>query len=507
MDRAWTRNTLAGPAGEVSVTCRRMSGLVAADVTIAGNMGFTVREAASAPVQDFGAAQDRMVDRRFRWCVMRRKRFRLRAMSRRRPPSRTAGRPGFRRRAATGRRLWSRFLILTAVIVVTAVAWVTVQLLRPVPGMTLTASAATVSVLPGAPPRPDWPSRAEAAIGLPGVGLFGTHGGSQPVPIASLAKIMTAYLVLRDHPLAPGGSGPAITVTAADVATYVSDGRQGQSVVPVAAGEKLSERQALEAMLIPSGNNIASLLAGWDAGSEGTFVAKMNAQARLLGLRGTRYADASGADPATVSTASGQFRLTLRALQIPAFRQIVAMPQATLPVAGVAYNVNSGLGHDGVAGVKTGSSPQAGGCLAFSAIRTAAGSQVTIVGVVLGVQATSAQPSELAGVISASENLLGSVSGNLEHVEVVKPGTVLGNVSSAWTTGPAAVAATGVSVTGWPGTPVTVTVRPRPLARAISRGQPVARATVTVGSHVSRITLDASQATRPPSVRWLLTRL
>jgi serine-type D-Ala-D-Ala carboxypeptidase (penicillin-binding protein 5/6) len=448
---------------------------------------------------------------------MSRKRFRPRAMSRGRPRSRVVGRPGFRRPAVVRpgfrrpavvrRRLWSRFLILTAVIVVTAVFWATVQLLRPVPGMTLAASAAAAGVLPGAPPRPDWPGRAEAAVGLPGVGLFGTHGGRQPLPIASLAKIMTAYLVLRDHPLPAGGSGPAITVTAADVAAYASDERQGQSVVRVAAGEKLSERQALEAMLIPSGNNIASLLAGWDAGSEGAFVAAMNAQARWLGLRGTRYADASGADPATVSTASDQFRLTLRALQIPAFRQIVAMPQATLPVAGVVYNVNAGLGHDGIVGVKTGSSSQAGGCLAFAAVRTVAGSQVTIVGVVLGVQATPAQPSELAGVISASENLLSSVSGDLEHVEVVKPGTVLGTVSSAWTTGPAAVAATGVSVTAWPGTPVTVTVTPRPLARAISRGQPVAQSTVTVGSDVTHITLDASQATRPPSVRWLLTRL
>ena len=130
--------------------------------------------------------------------------------------------------------------------------------------------------------------------------MLGAHGGSAPVPIASLAKIMTAYVVLRDHPLPAGGSGPAITVTAADAAAYASDQRQGQSVVKVAAGEKLTERQALEAMLIPSGNNIASMLARWDAGSEGAFVAKMNARARSLGLRSTRYADASGADPATV---------------------------------------------------------------------------------------------------------------------------------------------------------------------------------------------------------------
>ena len=89
------------------------------------------------------------------------------------------------------------------------------------------------------------------------------------MPIASLAKIMTAYVVLRCHPLPAGGPGPPITVTAADAAAYASDKRHGQSVVKVERGEKLTERQALEALLIPSGNNIASMLAGWDAGSEG----------------------------------------------------------------------------------------------------------------------------------------------------------------------------------------------------------------------------------------------
>jgi D-alanyl-D-alanine carboxypeptidase (penicillin-binding protein 5/6) len=208
-----------------------------------------------------------------------------------------------------------------------------------------------------------------------------------------------------------------------------------------------------------------------------------------------------------VSTASDQFKLTVAALQIPAFRQIVALPQVTLPVVGVAYNVNAGLGHEGIVGVKTGSTSQAGGCLAFAAVRTVAGSQVTIVGVVLGVPATSAQPSELDGAISAAEKLLASVGGDLEQAQVVSPGAVLGSVSSVWTAGPAAVAATGVSVTAWPGTPVTITVTPRPLGHEISQGQPVAQATVTIGDDVRHITLDASRAVPAPSVGWRLTRL
>ena len=111
------------------------------------------------------------------------------------------------------------------------------------------------------------------------------------------------------------------------------------------------------------------------------------------------------------------------------------------------------------------------------------------------------------GAISAAENLLASVGGDLEHAQVVGPGAVLGHVSSAWTAGPAAVAATGVSVIGWPGTPVTITVTPRPLGWAISQGQPIARATVTIGGEVRQIALNASWAAPAPSVRWRLTRL
>jgi hypothetical protein len=62
-------------------------------------------------------------------------------------------------------------------------------------------------------------------------------------------------------------------------------------------------------------------------------------------------------------------------------------------------------------------------------------------------------------------------------------------------------------VTAWPGTPVTITVTPRPLGHAISRGQPVAQATVTIGGEVRHITLAASRAVPAPSVRWRLTRL
>ena len=85
----------------------------------------------------------------------------------------------------------------------------------------------------------------------------------------------------------------------------------------VRVGEQLSELQALEGALIPSGDNIIQLLATWDAGSTRAFVKRMNALARRLGMDHTHYAGPSGVNPATVSTASDQLRLAAAAMANP----------------------------------------------------------------------------------------------------------------------------------------------------------------------------------------------
>ena len=149
-----------------------------------------------------------------------------------------------------------------------------------------------------------WPEYRQAAVILTGQQRIHAGPNQHPAPIASVAKVMTAYLVLREHPLRPGEDGPTITLTAADVADTDRRAGQHESVVPVATGEQLTELQALQALLLPSANNIAAVLADWDAGSTDLFVARMNAAARRLGMTHTRYTDPSGYDDATVSTAA-----------------------------------------------------------------------------------------------------------------------------------------------------------------------------------------------------------
>ena len=228
----------------------------------------------------------------------------------------------------------------------------------------------------------------------------------QPVPIASLAKVMTAYLVLKRYPLDGAQDGFTITVTTDQAQAEAEDRSENQSVVAVAVGEQLTERQLLEALLIPSGNNIAWILAGQAAGSETSFVAEMNAEARALGIDHTTYTDPSGWDHGTVSTAADQLRVFRQAMRFPAFREIVSMPSVALPVAGTLTNFNPllAVGFGG----KTGSDSAAGGCLAFFTNVTVGGRSVTAVGVVLGQGQGSDTSQILAAAGNAAEQLVQS---------------------------------------------------------------------------------------------------
>jgi D-alanyl-D-alanine carboxypeptidase (penicillin-binding protein 5/6) len=182
-------------------------------------------------------------------------------------------------------------------------------------------------------------------------------------------------VILQDHPLSAGGPGPDITVQPPEAAADPSQARDGDSLVAVAAGEAISERHALEALLLPSADNMAWILARWDAGGQGAFTAKMNAAARALGMTGTSYTDAAGLDPSTVSTAADQVRLGMAAMGVSALAAIVDMPTAVVPVAGTIRNTNTLLGQDGIAGLKTGSTQAAGGCLLIAPGKRSVGSR------------------------------------------------------------------------------------------------------------------------------------
>lgn len=268
-------------------------------------------------------------------------------------------------------------------------------------------------------PRLAWPAAGEAAAEVEGIGRLSVHGGSRPVPIASVAKIMTAYLTLRRNPLRSDQGGFTLTVTAADAEDEQQRAALGESVLPVRAGEHLSERQALQALMLPSANNVAQMLAAHEAPTVEAFVSRMNAAARHLGMAATVYTDPSGYSASTVSNAADQLRLAAVAMRISAFARIVDEPSAVLPLAGTVSNYNQLVGHDGYVGVKTGSDGAAGGCLVFAKRIPVGGRRLTILGDVLGQREGSLIPAAL----NAGQRLGNSVAVALRDGMLVPAGT------------------------------------------------------------------------------------
>jgi serine-type D-Ala-D-Ala carboxypeptidase (penicillin-binding protein 5/6) len=201
--------------------------------------------------------------------------------------------------------------------------------------------------------------------------------------------VMTAYVVLKHYPLRTGDSGRRFVVGQRDVVDTEARRREGQSIVEVRAGEQLTERDALMAILLPSANNVAVLVARQVSGSVASFVAEMNHTAHALGMSHTTYTDPSGYDAGTVSTALDQLRLARRVAEDKTLAALMATRSYPLPVAGEVSNTDTLLGQDGFVGMKTGSDAAAGGCFMFRSERHTESGNVTLIGVVLGQQGQS----------------------------------------------------------------------------------------------------------------------
>ncbi|HET6793016.1 MAG TPA: hypothetical protein VFH45_01155, partial [Acidimicrobiales bacterium] len=326
-----------------------------------------------------------------------------------------------------GSRRWRNVGIVVVVLTVLAAVGAGVQVLRGAPPARVALTLPSTGVVAGPPPALPWPAAGQATVGVLGVGTLGSVRSTAPAPIASLTKIMTAWVILHDHPLTLTTQGPPIAFTAADVANYQTGAAQGQSVVKVLAGESLSERQSLDALLVGSANDVAIALAAWDAGSQAAFVARMNADAVALGMTRTHYSDAVGLDAGSVSTATDQVALATKAMEDPVFAAIVAQPQINLPVAGTVFNYDYLVGHDGIVGVKTGSTGVAGGCFVFAAHRVILGHDRVVIGAVLGQRGAS----ELQAALGASKALIDAVPPLVRAVTVLPPGPV-GRVTTRW---------------------------------------------------------------------------
>lgn len=393
-----------------------------------------------------------------------------------------------------GRGRWvAALLVLLALAAVVAF-----QLLRSVPAIAARPQVPATAASAPAPTLP-WPTRGAGAVGATDVGLLATGGSTAPRPMFSVAKIMTALVILDDKPLKPGDQGPAITADAADVDIYRQRLAAGESVVKVQAGEQLTEFQALQALLVPSGNNIGVLLAKWDVGSEAALVVKMNARATALHLLNTTFDDVSGVSVKTQSVPSELVMLAGLAMKDPVITAIVAQKQAELPVVGVVYNVDYALGQENISGVKTGSSPEGGANFVFAASHSLDGHPVTILGAVMGLNT-------LDEAFAASKVLIKAVRASLSIRHVITANEALGSYRAPWGSRSEIVAANTLDIISWPGLAVRTHFQARPVNAPLAAGSTVGTCSISAGDQVLQTPMITRSALGKVPTPYRLTR-
>jgi D-alanyl-D-alanine carboxypeptidase (penicillin-binding protein 5/6) len=231
----------------------------------------------------------------------------------------------------------------------------------------LTAAPTIALAAPG--PRGVQARGAELASGATGAVLWSRQANTER-PIGSITKVMTAFLVITD-----GNLGREIRVPRGVPHYVVVHGASSAGLMP---GDRLTARELLYALMLPSGCDAAYTLAT-AYGGRARFIAAMNATARRLGLRRTHFANYDGlgwpTEHSTYSTPRDLAVLGRDAMALPLLRHIVGLssywlPRTRLHHAYLWRTTNPLLGsYPGAGGIKTGSIRASGYCLLFEARR------------------------------------------------------------------------------------------------------------------------------------------
>ncbi|MFI6696237.1 serine hydrolase [Streptomyces sp. NPDC050433] len=375
-----------------------------------------------------------------------------------------------------------RVKIWTPLLVLVLVVFAVVQGVRPLPTPSLNLTTKSTYAFEGDKPALPWPGEGQGYMAATGLGTVDSFGEQKAVPIGSVAKAMTAYVVLKDKPLKKGAKGPSITVDAKAEEDGGLDAQGESTLNTVKEGDTLTLHDALAALMIPSANNIARLLARWDSnGSEEAFVKKMNDTAQELGMKNTKYTDPSGLDATTVSSAEDQVKLGQKLVEIEALMDITKLPEWTDPSGKLWRNYNTLVPYDGALGIKTGSTTKAGGNLLFAAHKTVGDTDQLIVGAVLGQH----QAPIIDTVNAVSKDVMLATQDELESATIVKKGAVVGEVDNGMGTTVPVVATEDVKAVGWSGLTVKLEL--------IGNGKDVPRS-AAAGTHVGLLTVGEGKS-------------
>ncbi|MFO0512398.1 MAG: D-alanyl-D-alanine carboxypeptidase family protein [Gammaproteobacteria bacterium] len=368
--------------------------------------------------------------------------------------------------------------------------------LLTLPSSAVTPATSAASTLPATPALPGPVAARQFILVDQATGqTLAAQGEDQRAEPASITKLMTAYVVFKA--LAEKRLRLEEPVTISERAWRAEGSRTFVEV-----GKQVPVEVLIKGMIVQSGNDAAIALAERVAGSEPAFAELMNAEAQRLGMRGSRFANATGLpDPGLYSTARDIATLSRAIIRdYPQFYSWYSLREYEFD--GIRQpNRNGLLARDaGVDGLKTGHTASAGYCLASSAMR--AGTR--FVSVVLGAESPRKRE-------EASMLLLEHGFRNFETVRLRKAGdTVLRpRVFKGAAEQIEIVPATDVATTvqrGRAGALRTATTVSAPLVAPFKAGQRVGEIQVLDGARVvQRVPLVAKSAV-PEGGLWARLR-
>jgi D-alanyl-D-alanine carboxypeptidase len=309
--------------------------------------------------------------------------------------------------------------------------------------------------------------------------VLAQRNADEPRAIASITKMMTAYLALQAGALTR-------TYTVPVAATRI-----GESTAGLHAGHRVTGRDLLEGLLVPSANDAAETLAIGIDGSESAFVDRMNRTARRLGMRDTVYRAPYGLDTAGQhSTAADQLILARLLMRDGRVRSIAKLRSAVIDGLRLRSS-NTLLGnYAGLDGVKTGHTGQAGWCLAASAKR--GGRRIFVVG--LGAADEASRNREIS-------RLLDWGFAQLHTVTAVQAGTPAGTVPLPYGGTVGAEVGRSLKLTLRPGERLRLRYRVASVHLPLAQGAPVGQVDVLVSSRVAASApLVATRAVAAPGL-------
>jgi serine-type D-Ala-D-Ala carboxypeptidase (penicillin-binding protein 5/6) len=410
-----------------------------------------------------------------------------------------------RRRRSRGRLIG----VIAAVVVIAIIGtYVSLTLSSPVSaaqpsarGPAVTSPAVAAITLPQFGESAVSVGGADDYLGTSADGILAASGGTAPMPMASISKLITALVILNAKPLGVSGTGPSITFDKADAALYDKYYVLGATIAAMPAGSSMTEHDAIETMLVVSACNYAEGLADWAFGSNAAFLRAAKTWLSAHGLNGTTMVEPTGIDANNRSTPGDLIAVGKLAMADPALASIVAQPSLdSLNIPGLEgmSNTNDLLGTDGINGIKTGTLDPGGTDLLFSAqVPVGLSAPLSVVGVVLDGGSHSTVD---AGV----EAIIDSIKVGFHTVQLGQKGQVVGSYSTQWGTKATMVLARSASTMTWSNTPITSTITTEPLKTGAS-GERVGTVTWAAGKNTVKVPVVLKGTIAGPSDWWRLT--